>query len=692
MPGPDVGAEDKTDQAAVDSLVQVARDTSLAHGVRLDAAEAAVKLGRSVEAMHVLARLTMAGGDEASPQKAEHWMVRVLRREPDNADYRATYAELLWIWDRRGDSYTQAKKALAIDPDHTGALLVAARYLLWQMTMYIETEWASGNRDSRTGEYVSASLEEFGEADRDLAIGYLERLLDLRPDHRPARVMLGLVHFESGGADRLVELWQAYAEDHPSDRDAHFFVGLGHQDKDEHRAAYEAYGRGLAVMSEADRRFMQSLFVIQDAKAEKGDLPSEEDIRRFWTGRDPVFLTQANERLLEHCRRVAYANLRYGDPVKGIEGWRTDRGQAYIRYGHPVARTMRPAEIDVGLDDSVEEQVAREERDRIVRQPLSEFKPRVERWTYDGFEIVFQYGNLGDAWRYKTALVNGWPMAFSELVDRIPEHYRDPEWTKRFDLPYQVAQFRGEGGLTRVEVYYAVPAGEVASKASGPGLREVDLIQGLFLYDAEWDTLRREVGRVDRLPWVRSAGAGEGHLLASETMALQAGAYHIGAEVEDRGAGSIGILRDSLQVRRFGSDSLEMSSLLMARRIVEREDASTGRERFIILPNPPKRCRRDGSVSFYFEVYNLARDAFGTTNYRVTYQMRVIPAAGPEGGEPEWTTAVSSDFRGSQDWEPFRLALDLEGTPPGLREFRVVVEDQNTMQQATGETTFRVIW
>ena len=35
------------------------------------------------------------------------------------------------------------------------------------------------------------------------------------------------------------------------------------------------------------------------------------------------------------------------------------------------------------------------------------------------------------------------------------------------------------------------------------GAQAVEIRQGLFLFDADWDTLRKDIGRVDVMPWVQ---------------------------------------------------------------------------------------------------------------------------------------------------------------------------------------------
>ena len=58
----------------------------------------------------------------------------------------------------------------------------------------------------------------------------------------------------------------------------------------------------------------------------------------FWAKRDPSPGTGQNEALTEHLRRVHQAIDRYSD---GGEGWRSDRGKVYIKYGEPDHTEVR---------------------------------------------------------------------------------------------------------------------------------------------------------------------------------------------------------------------------------------------------------------------------------------------------------------------------------------------------------------
>jgi GWxTD domain-containing protein len=63
-------------------------------------------------------------------------------------------------------------------------------------------------------------------------------------------------------------------------------------------------------------------------------------IEQFWRRRDPTPDTEENEFKEEHYRRIAYANERF---ASGVPGWKTDRGQIYIKYGPPDEIESHPS-------------------------------------------------------------------------------------------------------------------------------------------------------------------------------------------------------------------------------------------------------------------------------------------------------------------------------------------------------------
>lgn len=79
-------------------------------------------------------------------------------------------------------------------------------------------------------------------------------------------------------------------------------------------------------------------------------LPPEkrvEGLLQFWKLRDPTPHTLNNEALNHYYQRLNYANEHFGFANK--EGWQTDRGRIYIKYGEPDEMQTQPFEPGLGL-------------------------------------------------------------------------------------------------------------------------------------------------------------------------------------------------------------------------------------------------------------------------------------------------------------------------------------------------------
>jgi len=313
-----------------------------------------------------------------------------------------------------------------------------------------------------------------------------------------------------------------------------------------------------------------------------------------------------------------------------------------------------------------------------------------ELWEYENFILVFDNTDTRDAWKFRIATLDGAIVGLKTLVERVPERFVDPFKDRRFEVSYQIGQFRGTEGKSRVEIYYAVPVAKVDAKTS-KGLGSVDLEKGLFLFSADWDTLDIQKHRVEKLPWIKDKSYSKGYLLFGEVLNLEPGRYHLAGEVIDHKSEAVGGFRTALPVRAFSRDSLEISSILLARRIVEKPERPFGRGQYVVLPNPLGATRRNKKAYFYFEVYNLARNEFGRTHYQITYQSKSIPT-GDFDSEPDWVTAVTQEVTGDHPWEPVYLALDLQSAQPGLRDFRIIIEDKLSSQEATAATQYRIRW
>ncbi|MGB2697497.1 MAG: GWxTD domain-containing protein [Candidatus Zixiibacteriota bacterium] len=69
-------------------------------------------------------------------------------------------------------------------------------------------------------------------------------------------------------------------------------------------------------------------------------------LEEFWRKREPDPLTPKNEAKIEYYRRWNYANSKFSRYQGSDDGWQTDMGRIYIKYGHPDDIERHPHSLD----------------------------------------------------------------------------------------------------------------------------------------------------------------------------------------------------------------------------------------------------------------------------------------------------------------------------------------------------------
>jgi GWxTD domain-containing protein len=103
-----------------------------------------------------------------------------------------------------------------------------------------------------------------------------------------------------------------------------------------------------------DKAIDQLIYIARESELEYVRSATTEDEKRkrfleFWSKRDPDPQTHRNELLEEYYGRVQHANQNF---THFLEGWRTDMGMVFIRFGtpdnierHPFDVSNKPYEI-----------------------------------------------------------------------------------------------------------------------------------------------------------------------------------------------------------------------------------------------------------------------------------------------------------------------------------------------------------
>ena len=201
--------------------------------------------------------------------------------------------------------------------------------------------------------------------------------------------------------------------------------------------------------------------------------------------------------------------------------------------------------------------------------------------------------------------------AFKEKEAR----FVDPFQNRKYSMPHQITAFRS-GKNMRMEIAYAIPTGKL--KANDDQMIVMD--DGLFMFDYLWRDIYRNVRPLGQKK--PKGGNAPQYLLGQRAMTLPQGTYNIVVEVGDRNSGTIGTFRTE-RLLSVSESRLDMSDLLLAKKIELVNPFPEKRMDLRIAPNPLRAYSTGQSAYVYLEIYNLKKDEFGRTQYQISYTISV---------------------------------------------------------------------
>lgn len=538
----------------------------------------------------------------------------------------------------------------------------------------------------------SVSFEARAESARAEAESHLRRALASDPRRRSVYdhvLRLAVLSDDYAGALPAV---QEMLVQFDADPYAWLYAGLVYHRLGEYEGAENAFRNALERLGPDARAVFEDLTLILPPD-EWAAFRADPDVfaRRYWTSRDPRFLNQANERRSEHYARLTAADLLFESDDLNLPGWKTKRGELYVRYGPPSQDLM----ID-GSFQAVLEQFA--DRDPSFEPNAFADNNRFNVWDYGDFLFVFEDPGRTGEFRLYAPPADLYGLASATGVDRMdyeaqardrvrrtPERYAFQSPGRAIELPYRVTAFKGEEGDTDLYVAYGVP---IAGEAEPGPTSDVDVTirTGAFLIDDRRDLVLERRRTVFGLRGAQIVGFDQTRLWTSaEPMRSRPGAHEVSLEFETISGGTSAVQRRDVEVPDFSSEALQLSDVLLAYAIDESDTASPGRilrNGLSIQPAPWAVFGSDDPVFLYVEVYGLGL-AGGQSNYEV--EARLVPKDTSSGlgrvarrllGRRARGVSTAFESQGStaDDWQ--NLIVDAAGQPPGLYTLTVSVRDR----------------
>lgn len=590
---------------------------------------------------------------------------------------------------------------------HTDTEIYDSPFDQYQQAAFKQKQQFDNETNSTTLKYDTFSKNIFKESEK-----YLAKAVELMPFDYEASKNLALL-FQEAGQPEISKEYLIAISDSLGSPDLYQLLGLLYYENDENDNAIISFENAMESMDEESRndfKFNSVKLLIENEIKDKPEIKSEKDTREyiefFWKLKDPLYLSDYNERLLEHYYRVAYANIKFGVEKLNITGWKTDRGEMLIRYGIPSNNIrLRASSVkEVGSVYSDDNPYGdRDSKDLFVNENtnLNDVEAKTEVWSYPDFTLAFtdpfNSGNYtfstptdGMASQYlgdTQMLVEG------GLRKNTPEKYQPKFEGPLFYFNYNVCQFKNEkNSITDYIVNYEVENHLESEKS--------DYEVGIFLFDKNLNQKRKEL-----FDWNTET---EGHSLENDTSIVTINSTFIkpthdgsnfALEMIRKNDKGIASQHKNIPIKIFNKVSLALSDILVAYDISEPDKYPLIRGDYSILPNITGSLGNDDLFFIYYEIYNLCR-AKRLTDFE--QKIKITPL---EIDDKSALEGVMEIFGVDEEGNRISLAADyqtIEASPKmftqiDLGEYRngtynltIEIKDKLCNKTISASTTFRI--
>jgi GWxTD domain-containing protein len=642
-----------------------------------------IKENSDVPSLFELSKIYIKEKTILGRRKGRELLEKAIWKDPKNINIRLVYADLMEYYSKE-IAFKKYRDIIEID-----SLCASAWYNMGRIKSMEYYDY--NNSVNRVDEGYELSLEKYASSLFKDAESYLLNSLKYDSLNSDAYIKLSSLYEDANEPEKGIPLLEKLIRIYPDKTDAHLNLGLLYYKTSKLTESYKEYEAALLLMSISERLDFtyNSVVELLDPVAEEliSSLKPKEVrnfIDAFWNASDPLFLTNYNERLLEHYSRVAYSNLRFSLP--GKPGWKTDRGEIVLRYGEPLSRTRFRPRINAGGRTAVQ-----------VKTDVWQYKDMTFGFedTYMSSNFVFSDPFPGS--RY-IPQYNGDTEAFADYVRRVRFETYNPKYEgPSFSIPYNIVQFKDLNKNNNTDVYlnYALNYNDSLVVNNSINYK---YDWGLFFHDDYFNPIYKNKGYVAALPISNTVETDSFHYaINSAVMSVKPDSGTLAFEIIRNSDKGVSSNHEIFKTKEFSRDSLDMSDILLAEK-VDKDSTKTfplKRKEINILPNPTSVFSKNINLYIYYEIYNLNVDHNGLADFdqRITIQKiykengiqkainSVLGLAGI--GKNNEGVTLSSKYQTQGKNSQMYLQLDMNKSQPGDYIILVTISDNISKKEVS---------
>lgn len=638
-----------------------------------------IKKYNDADSYYELAKIFLNKNTFTSRDRAYEMLKHAVMIESNNIQYRFLYASLMRDF-ARISSFNEFKKILSLDSTHIPSLLSLAEMKSEDFDEY-------NNSVRKIGDEFYASLQQYANEDFYEAEKYFLKILNIDSMNYDANLKLSLLYEKAGYPEKGIYYLNKLRKVKDNDFNIHLYLGLFYYKTSKYSESYYEYKRAISLMDKNEKEeftFNTVKFLIEPALGDKIKNMNETELKNFinvyWKFFDPLYLTNYNERLLEHYSRVVYSNLHFSVPKMGLKGWKTNRGEVVLRYGEPKNYVrIRPSMGENGL------------------------MMKTEVWNYDDMSFGFTDMTSSGKFLFSTPPYEkdkvrsqffGNSLELMNYLRKVQHAIYNPKYEgPTFDIIYSIIQFKSNELWYKTDIYlnYMLNVPDTLFNDSQTVKHKI----GTFFFDNNYEEQFRKIDSINISKKERE------NYINSISFSSYPDTGFVSFEIirePDKGASSN---RFKFRIKSFSNTEFGVSDILLSKKISNEKMKGIKRNNLYFLVDPLNRFLKNDSIYLYFEVYNLRRDENGICSYEQKISIkrytgetknRVISFAKKIFGlDKQEEVSVVTNYKTLNNNPATLLRLNLDDYSQGKYLITVTIKDNLGKEEKSSEQLIELI-
>ncbi len=659
---------------------------------------------RDAVSFNALGKLQLYRNTFQSRNEALENLKQAALREPGNYEYRMAYAVLLEEFANKS-AYQEYESLSALFPGKTDPYMQMGKLRLKQ---YMEFKFSKMlgqmDVDLRSGEEpVDLDLAEAVKDDSIEAVKLFSKVLDLDKNNVDAVISLGKLYEHSRDYKKAVEYCRKTMQIDTKNKDAHLLWGIIYNRTGDLKKANEEFKKAIELMSDNEKEdfVYNSILKVIPPKYISGEKfkskkELEDFIARYWRMSNPQESAGYNQTLIEHYSRVAYANLHFSVPKYNIVGWKTERGEVYLRYGTPnsVLR-YRPMATTTGAHI-----------------------PKNDIWSFDGFRLSFDDYNItgnskltwdrGDNRRFMSnprSNIFSFEI-FENIKSRISSVYKPKG--NMFTVPTRFYSFKNDKEGSKPEYYLIYPM-PLQIKEGKLNLIDASWDYGFFVYDDSLYPVFEKTGIIDRETVLKLTKEPKNkEMISNIKISIPSSASTFKFQITRHSDSSFYTYTLPFKVKQYSENHLDLSDVVLASAINEGEEITGAikRKEMYIVPSVNMTFRQNEPVNLYYEVYSLVLGKDNSAYFEQIITIEKSDGTGVQGEyllEAIWNgikkvfngnkekVSLSSSYETKETDTQQYLQVDFSKYPIGQYKVTLTVQDKISSSKVEKEFGINII-